>query len=158
MPSSCWQFISGSPSADDPFWPQIPLAYFVARFAVARARRGDVPDWRGTFGRLGQIVAVLPRRRKSFHSAARAQTWLEWRRHGRSLPALVALLLPFELALLVAVRETPALVFLILFIVLFTPPFMAAFAAATVNKSSQYESDSYGVTPFSQRGHCRTPR
>lgn len=128
--------------------PQIPLAYLAARFAVARARRGDVPDWRGTFARLGQIADVLPRRRKSFHSAAGAQTWLEWRRHGRSLPALVALLLPFELALLVAVRDTSALVFLLLFIVLFTPPFMAAFAAATVNKSSQYESDSYGVTPF----------
>jgi hypothetical protein len=128
--------------------PQIPLAYLAARFAVARARRGDVPDWGGAFARLGQIADVLPRRRGSFHSAARAQTWLEWRRHGRSLPALVGLLLPFELALLVAVSDTPALVFLILFIVLFTPPFMAAFAAATVNKSSQYESDSYGVTPF----------
>ena len=27
--------------------PHVPLAYLVARFAVARARRGDVPDWRG---------------------------------------------------------------------------------------------------------------
>src|SRR2546425_230167 len=32
--------------------PQIPLAYLTAHFAVARARRGDVPDWRGTFTRL----------------------------------------------------------------------------------------------------------
>src|SRR5437867_10779168 len=29
--------------------PHVPLAYLVARFAVARARRGDVPDWRGIF-------------------------------------------------------------------------------------------------------------
>src|SRR5256886_13439388 len=29
--------------------PQLPLAYLVARFAVARARRGEVPDWRGMF-------------------------------------------------------------------------------------------------------------
>ena len=43
--------------------PQIPLAYLAARFAVARARRGDVPDWRETFARLGQITDVLPRRR-----------------------------------------------------------------------------------------------
>jgi hypothetical protein len=35
-----------------------------------------------------------------------------------------------------------------LFIVLFTPPFMAAVAAATVSKSNPYVSDSYGVTPF----------
>ena len=26
--------------------PHLPVAYLVARFAVARARRGDVPDWR----------------------------------------------------------------------------------------------------------------
>jgi hypothetical protein len=32
--------------------------------------------------------------------------------------------------------------------VLFTPPFMAAFAAATVSKTNPYVSDSYGVTPF----------
>jgi len=128
--------------------PQVPLAYFVARFAVARARRGDVPDWRDTFARLGQITDVLPRRRRNFRSPARAQTWFEFRRHGRQLPAMVAMLLPFQPALLVAVRDTPALVFLMLFIVLFTPPFMAAFAAATVSKSNPNVSDSYGVTPF----------
>src|SRR4051812_17762998 len=27
--------------------PHVPLAYFAARHAVARGRRGDVPDWRG---------------------------------------------------------------------------------------------------------------
>jgi hypothetical protein len=128
--------------------PQIPLAFFAACFAVARARRGDVPDWRETFARIGQIADVLPRRRQNFHSAGRAQTWFEWRRYGRSLPALVGILLPFQLALLVAIRGTPALVFETLFIVMFTPPFMAGFAAATVSKSNPYVSDSYGVTPF----------
>ena len=128
--------------------PQIPLAFLAARFAVARARRGDVPDWRGTFARLGQIADVVSRRRRSFHSPASAQTWFEWRRYGRALPGMVALVLPFELALLAAVSDTPALVFLMLFIVLFTPPFMAAFAAATVSRSSPSASDSYSVTPF----------
>jgi hypothetical protein len=61
---------------------------------------------------------------------------------------MVGLLLPFELALLVAVRDTPALVFLILFIALFTPPFMAGFAAATVSKPNPDAGDSYSVTPF----------
>jgi hypothetical protein len=128
--------------------PQIPLAFLAARFAVARARRGDVPDWRETFARLGQITNVLPRLRKNFSSPDRAQTWFEWRRYGRALPAMVGLLLPFELALLVAVSDTAALVLLILFIVLFTPPFMAAFAAATVSKPNPDSRDSYGVTPF----------
>ena len=128
--------------------PQIPLAYLAARFAVTRARRGDVPDWRGTFALFGQIADVLPRRHRNFRSAAGAQTWFEWRRHGRSLPASVGILLPFQLALLVAVHKTPALVFLMLFIVLFTPPSMAAFAAATVSKPNPDARDSYGLTPF----------
>jgi hypothetical protein len=128
--------------------PQVPLAYLAARFAVARARRGDVPDWRGILARLGPIADVLPRRRDRFPSPARAQVWFEWRRHGRSLPALVAILLPFELALLFPFRETPVVVFEILAGVLLTPPFMAAFVAATVSKSNPHGSDTYGVTPF----------
>lgn len=128
--------------------PHVPLAYLAARFAVARARRGDVPDWRGISARLGKIADVLPRRRDRFPSAARAQEWFEWRRHGRSLPALVGILLPFELALLFVFSETPVIIFETLLGVLLTPPFMAAFVAATVSKSNPQGSDSYGVTPF----------
>ena len=128
--------------------PHIPLAYLTARFAIGRARRGEVPDWRGVFARLGRIADVLPRRRDRFSSPARAQEWFEWRRHGRSLPALVGILLPFELTLLFVFRETPVLVLETLVLVLLTPPFMAAFAAATVRKSNPEGSDSYGLTPF----------
>ena len=39
--------------------PQVPLGYFAARFAVARARRGVVPDWRGVVNWLGRIARVL---------------------------------------------------------------------------------------------------
>jgi hypothetical protein len=120
--------------------PHVPLAFLAARFAVARGRRGDVPDWRGMFPRLGQIADVLPRRRDRFPSPARAQVWFEWRQYGRSLPALVAILLPFELSLLFVFRETPAIVFETLIGVLLTPPFMSAFVGAA--------SNSYGVTPF----------
>ena len=126
--------------------PHVPLAYFVARFAVSRARRGDVPDWRRMFNRLGQIV--LPGRRGQFRSAARAQAWFEWRLYGRSLPWLVGILLPFELALLFAFSHTPELIFEVLLFVLFTPPFMAVFVAATAAKSSVTVSGAYGVTPF----------
>jgi hypothetical protein len=128
--------------------PHVPLAYLVARYAVGRARRGDVPDWRGMFARLGQIADVLKRRRDHFSSPAHAQVWFEWRRHGRSLPALVGILLPFELTLLFVARDTPAIVFETLLLVLITPPFMAAFAAATVSKSNPHGRDSYGLTPF----------
>ena len=129
--------------------PQLPLAFLAARFAVGRARRGDVPDWRGMFARVGQLADVLPRRRDHFPSPERAQVWFEWRQHGRSLPALVGILLPFELALLfVAGHDTPELVFYTLLGVLLTPPFMAGFAAVTVSKTNPQLRDSTGLTPF----------
>ncbi len=129
--------------------PQLPLAYLCARFAVARARRGDVPDWRTLFGRLGRIANPVARRLDDFSSPARAQRWFEWRRHGRALPVWVGILLPFELALLlVPGNDTPTLVFYTLFVALLTPPFMAAFAAARVPTSRHAASNTYGVTPF----------
>jgi len=127
--------------------PHVPLAYFTARFAVGRARCGEVPDWRGRFARVGRTADALPRPRDHFPSPARAQLWFEWRQYGRSLPWLVAILLPFELALLFVFSHTPELIFEVLLFVVFTPPFMAAFVAATVSKSNA-GSDSYGVTPF----------
>lgn len=129
--------------------PQMPLAYFAARLAVARARQGVVPDWRGAFAWLGRIAdRPAGRRPRRLASPARAQAWFEWRQHGRSLPALVGMLLPFELALLFAAGNAPALVFTLLLGVLLTPPFMAAFVAATVRTSSANPTDSYGMTPF----------
>jgi len=127
--------------------PQIPLAYVAARFAVARARRGEVPDWRGAFASLAQIAQVGWHRRKRFESAASAQVWFEWRQYGQSLPAWVGILLPFELLLLWAAGNT-SLVFTILLAVLLTPPFMATFAAAAVSDSGSSASDSYTMTPF----------
>ncbi|MEA3247511.1 MAG: hypothetical protein U9Q74_15265, partial [Gemmatimonadota bacterium] len=82
--------------------PQLPLAYFLARHAVARARRGDVPEWRGALVRAFRTAnAAAPA--PPFASAAAAQAWFERRRGGVSLPAWVAILLPLELALLWAV-------------------------------------------------------
>src|SRR5213083_2406642 len=127
--------------------PQLPLAYVTACAAVGRARRGEVPDWRGMFARPGGN-AVLTRRRDHFPSPARAQAWFEWRRHGRSLPALVGLLLPFELALLWLAKDAPAFVFEILFLATVTPPFMAAFTAWTVSRPNPQVHDAYGVPPF----------
>ena len=130
--------------------PQLPLAYLCARFAVARARRGEVPDWPGRFARRGQRAHRPPRQQDHFPSPARAQRWFEWRRHGRSLPVWVGILLPVELALLlVPGNDTPTLVFYTLLVALLTPPFMAAFAAAATERTSNpAASDAYGMTPF----------
>jgi polyhydroxybutyrate depolymerase len=129
--------------------PQLPLAYLAARYAVGRARCGDTPDWRGVFARLGRIADVLPRRRGRFPSAARAQAWFEWRQHGRSLPAWVVILAAFEVLFLYLVRhEPPVLTMIALVGLLLTPPFLAAFVAVTVGRSSPDASDAYGLTPF----------
>lgn len=120
--------------------PQIPLAYIVARYAVARARRGEIPDWRATFS-LPRIA--VSRRERNFKSAAAAQAWFEWRRHGWSLPTWVAILLPFELVLLWGARNSASLTFTILLAVLLTPPFVATFAAAAVSTS---RSDAGGTS------------
>jgi len=128
--------------------PQVPLAYLTAHFAVSRARRGDVPDWSSAFTFLAPITRSRRRRRENFRSPLSAQAWFEWRRNGRSLPAWVAILLPCELFLLWAAGDAASLVFMVLFTVLLTPPFMATFAAATVSKSSANTGASYGVAPF----------
>jgi hypothetical protein len=60
----------------------------------------------------------------------------------------VGLLLPFELALLWFANDAPAFVFEVLFVVLITPPFMAAFTAWTVSKPNPHVRDSWGVPPF----------
>jgi hypothetical protein len=128
--------------------PLFPLAYVAARSAVARARRGDVPDWQGRFARRVRTRAVPAKRRTDFASPRSAQAWFEWRRHGWTLPGWIAILLPFELALLRVAGSSEALVFLILFGVLITPPFMAAFTAAAVARSNPSVRDSYGLAPF----------
>lgn len=129
--------------------PQLPIAYLAARYAVARARRGVVPDWGLRFGGFGRVADRASHSPSHFSSPARAQLWFEWRRHGRSLPALVAILLPFEFALLfIPGNDTPALVAYVLIAALLTPPVMAGFAAATVSQANPHGRDSYGVTPF----------
>ena len=118
--------------------PQLPLAYAVAYVAVARARRGDIPDWRRPFGRLA-LTATGDRSLGSFVSAARAQMWFEWRRHGRALPAMVGIVVPCELLLLfIPGNHASPVVFLTLFVVLVTPPVLAVFVAAALSSPNSY--------------------
>lgn len=125
--------------------PHVPVVIFAARHAVGRARRGDTPDWGSALG-AGNARADRANAAR-FRSAERAQEWLEWRQYGASLPWMVALVLPFELALLFIFNETPLIVFEILFAVAVTPPFMAAFVAASAGKPSA-GADSNGLPPF----------
>lgn len=114
------------------FAPQLPLAFLVARYAVRRARCGDTPDWRGVFAQQGRTsVRGRPRH---YASAFQAQVAYEWGQYGWSLPLWVAILLLFELALLFLVTR-PEFVLLVVLLVLLSPPVMAAFVAASVQKT-----------------------
>ena len=123
--------------------PHVPLAYLVARYALRRARSGDVPDWSSAFANVLRLRSAA---RREFRSAAGAQLWFEWQQYGRSLPILVAIVLPFELLTLRAARGSTVLVSTIAIGVLITPPFMAAFTAATVSRSPS--GDARGLATF----------
>ena len=128
--------------------PQPALAYAAACFFLARARRGDVPDWRLTAGAT-RTAGETAGPSGWFRSAARAQAWFEWRLHGRTLPALVAMVVPFELSLVfVPGNNMPSIVFPALIVALLTPPFLAGFVAAAVSKANPFARDSYGLAPF----------
>src|SRR5256886_4991519 len=66
-------FKAGEPTMVAILGPQVPLAYLVARFAVARARRGDVPDWRGLSAPSGGNTNVLPPPPDHFASPRRSE-------------------------------------------------------------------------------------
>ena len=128
--------------------PLVPLAYLCACAALERARHDVEPDWRGRTGARARAGASTSAQRP-FASAAHAQRWLEWRRHGRALPALVALVLPFVLALLfIPGMDTPGTVLEVLALALLVPPFMALLAGATVRKSSPDAVDAHALSPF----------
>ena len=126
--------------------PQLPLAYVAACWAVARARRGEVPDW-SPFAKTRS--AAQGRSGRPFRSAQHAQFWFEWRRHGWSLPAMVALVLPFQLLLLfISGYGSQSFVIKVLLFVLLTPIQMAAFAATTISKANPFAREVYGLAPF----------
>lgn len=125
--------------------PFMPLAYVAALWAVRRARRGEVPDW--GLERFAPAITGSAARR-DFQSAAGAQLWFEWRQAGRSLPLLVAIVLPVGLSLLFLFHEAAVIVIEIVIASLLLPAFLAIFVAATVAKSSANASESYGITPF----------
>ena len=124
--------------------PQLPLAYLLAWIAVGRARRGEVPDWSlwksirlqpDTTRQAAVVTTAFPGR--VFSTPARAQLWFEWRQHGWTLPAMVGLVVPAELVLLF-IPHSSRTVFITLFAVLITPPFLAAFAAGKLATSAPF--------------------
>ncbi|HMC53854.1 MAG TPA: hypothetical protein VKH19_01675 [Gemmatimonadaceae bacterium] len=134
--------------------PQIPVAYAIGRVAVARARRGVVPQWR--LPSLASLLSrVAPARGEQIEqvehsSAGRAQSWYEWRCSGKSLAVWVAIILPLELVLLWAAGTSTTLVIVIVLGALVTPVIVAAFAGVSASSmgGSGSARDGYGLSPF----------
>ena len=78
--------------------PQIPLAYVVARVAVARARRGDVPDWGAV--RAPQSDRGHPGSGEPISRRSQRTSVVRVAAARLDAAGVVAILLPFELALL----------------------------------------------------------
>jgi len=127
--------------------PLLPLAYITARASVARARRGDVPEWRGLSRRRAPARSRGSDRRP-FATPAAAQLWSEWRQHGWTLPVWVAFVLPFAAGLMFIAGDTPVFVLISLISMLVTPPLMATFVGAALGKASARGRDASGIPPF----------
>ena len=75
----------------------IPVAFLFARAGVARARRGDSPDWLRVFRSAGRAGEPW-RERPLFSTPMRAQVWYEWRLRGVGFPRLVLFTIAFLMA------------------------------------------------------------
>ena len=67
----------------------IALAFAAAVAGVSRDRRGEWEGW--TQRVIDRVLALFPRRRKAFPSAAGAQVWFEWRGKAFFLSAVLGL-------------------------------------------------------------------
>lgn len=101
----------------------VPVAFLFARAGVARARRGDSPDWVRAW-RAATRSPARTRELAPFASAMRAQVWYEWRLRGRGyvVTVVIVTLVLASLSFLGnrAARGDFALIFF------FVPPLIAA--------------------------------
>ncbi len=124
------------------------LGWISAYEGVRRGRRGDVPNWDFLFRWARRLVQWLPQRRAPFVSAASAQVWFEWRRAGKSLPVMTALVLPVALFPLFLGKNDVLPTVNILLGALAIPVVMAGMAGLTVSGRHPWVKDYYGVAPF----------
>jgi hypothetical protein len=138
--------------APEPFLVAFVAAVLVAgawaaQVAVARSRRGAIPQWeRLSF--TARAGTQSTRRRSPFHSAGHALRWFEWRRHGLALPVIVTVMVPLSLLALFLDEQTPGILFRTLALTVLIPVFFAGMAASTVGKNNAWVREYYGVSSF----------
>jgi hypothetical protein len=123
----------------------LPPAFFTAHAAVARARRGDTPEW-SSLALVRSGAARASGRR--FTSAMDAQVWSEWHAYGWALPMWVAVLVAIEGLALLADAGYERLLWIKLGVVMATPLIMASFVAASVRRADLATRDESGLPPF----------
>jgi len=112
---------------------------------VKHARRGDVPNWEGP---LRKLAGWLPRRRRPFPSAARAQVWFEWRCTGNSLPIMTGLVLPFALLFLALGKNDVLPTAQTLLSALAVPVVLAGLVGVTRREKNPWVKEANGLAPF----------
>jgi hypothetical protein len=127
---------------------QLPAAYGVAYAGLAAARRGDAPGWGWLLGCLPRLGARAPVRRGRFATAARAQVWFEWRRHGIKTPVLSALLTSAFLFPLLLGKNPVIPTERTLALAVLAPLLAAGMGINTMGKHNPWVKDYYGVSPF----------
>lgn len=103
-------------------------ALVVAYVAVETQRHGGLAVSR-LWGRLAErVVDAMPRNQRSFDSPARAQFWLEWRRHGVLLPLCTAAILLLVMLWSAFFGPISASITMVMFESLLATPIMLGFA------------------------------
>jgi hypothetical protein len=67
----------------------LPVAYATAVAGVARARRGDVPDWQRRFEPFARALSTQKHRSNAFRRPEHALFWFECRQHLVGFPLVV---------------------------------------------------------------------
>jgi hypothetical protein len=112
----------------------IPVAFLLARAGVARARRGDTPDWTQVLRSTRRSGEPL-RQRPPFASALRAQVWYEWRLRGRGYVVTVAVVVAALMARGLLEHPSARVNFGLMF--LFIPPLIAAYWGPTMGSPGE---------------------
>jgi hypothetical protein len=126
----------------------IPAAYAVAFTGVARARRGEVPEWLRLLGPLTGARRRDARPRRPFPSPARAQLWFELRRHLLPFPVVVGCWAVMHLGFILWAEQGEENKVKLGLPFLGLPLLMASFFGGTLGRGGTSAGNPYLLSPF----------
>lgn len=127
----------------------VPAAFVVAFAGVARARRGDNPDWQArSITPLPRAARFDVRPQRPFPSPQRAQFWFERRRHFLTFPVAVGCFLLLHLAMILWVEQRPENRIKLGLNFLFCPPLLAPFLGCFLGRAGASAGNPYPLSSF----------